>query len=66
MNGYNMNKEDNINKDKKALIDLIKWYRDEYHKKDFGHTEMIEILEKTEDEEVIESYERLVDDWLDY
>ena len=24
--------------DKQAMIELIEWYRDEYHRKDFGHS----------------------------
>ena len=34
--------DDKLEEDKQGLIELIEWYRDEYHKSDFCHTEMIE------------------------
>lgn len=51
---------------KQSLIDLIEWYRDEWHKKDFGHTDMIEKIRATDDPDVVEIYEKVVDGWLDY
>ena len=51
---------------KQALIDLIIWYRDEWHKGDFNHTEMIDKLRETNDPKVVELYEKIVDGWLDY
>lgn len=50
--------------DKQSLIDLIKWYRDEYHHKDFGHTEMINKIPSATKEE-LEVYYKSVDGWLD-
>ncbi len=35
-----------LEENKKALIDIITWYRDEYHKTDFGHTDMITTIQK--------------------
>jgi hypothetical protein len=35
-------KMNRLEEDKQSLIELIEWYRDEYHKSDFCHTEMIE------------------------
>lgn len=51
--------------DKQALIDLIIWYRDEYHRKDFGHSEMIEKIKSTNDKKELGIIEQTVDLWLD-
>ena len=52
---------------REALIELIEWYRDEYHKGDKSHhNEMIEKIRQTDDLKVIEIYEQTVDGWLDY
>lgn len=55
----------NIEEDKKYLINLIKWYRDEYHKEDFGHSEFIENISKLTKSSELEPYYQIVDDWLD-
>lgn len=52
--------------DKQALIDLIIWYRDKYHKKDFGHTEMIEAIKKCRYNFELHKYEQQLDSWLDW
>jgi len=52
--------------DKKPLIDLITWYRDKWHKGDFGHTEMIEKIKETDDPKLLELYWKITDGWLDY
>lgn len=44
-----------------SLIDLIVWYRDEYHRKDFGHNDLIEQVKKNN----LEGVERTLDSWLD-
>jgi uncharacterized coiled-coil DUF342 family protein len=52
---------------KKYLIELIEWYRDEYHKgNDDYHNELIERLRNATTKEEIDSVERMLDDWLDY
>lgn len=56
-----LNKIDDI---KDYLPDLILWYRNDYHKRDFGHMEMIDRINKTNDLEELELYEKIVDDWL--
>lgn len=53
-------------KDRLALINLIRWYRDKYHRRDFGHTEYIEILQDpnlTHKQYIM--IEDIVDDWID-
>jgi len=54
-----------LEEDKKGLIDLILWYRDEWHKKDFGHTEMIEKIQLVTKIEDLDFFEQTVDGWLD-
>jgi hypothetical protein len=49
-----------------GLIHLIEWYRDEYHKTDFGHTKMIEEIKNTTDNNQLEKYYKILDGWLDY
>jgi hypothetical protein len=51
--------------DRQALIDLIEWYRDEWHCKDFGHTRMINSI-PVADEEALGLYWQITDQWLDY
>ena len=58
--------EGTLEEHKQALIDLIKWYRDEYHKKDFGHTEMMEEIAAITDAKDLEAYDRTTDMWLDH
>jgi hypothetical protein len=56
----------------KELIETITWYRDEYHKSDFGHNNMLAKLELLKDKrlskkesETVEEIEKAVDGWLD-
>ena len=51
--------------DKEGLIDLIEWYRDEYHKIDEGHSKMISEIREISDEKLFGLYEKIVDGWLD-
>lgn len=51
--------------EKEALIHLIEWYRDKYHKTDFGHTDMIASIKKAKSVAQIEPYWQAVDGWLD-
>lgn len=46
---------------KQALIDLIEWYRDLYHRSDFGHTEMIEEIKTMTNPDNLQAYEKIVD-----
>jgi hypothetical protein len=55
----------NLEEDKKSLIELIEWYKNEYHKKDFGHNEMIEEIKKVSNYKELETFEQTVDLWLD-
>ena len=50
--------------DREAMIDLIEYYRDEHHRKDFGHNDMIANI-PTADEETLETYNSILDIWLD-
>jgi hypothetical protein len=58
-------KMSSLEEDKQGLIELIEWYRDEYHKSDFCHTEMIEKIKQIQDEKELSIYEQVVDGWLD-
>lgn len=57
---------DNLEEDKRSLIDLIIWYRDEYHRKDFGHTKMIEAIKLVKYNFELYKFEQTVDTWLDW
>lgn len=50
---------------KKELIEIIEWYRDEYHRQDFCHSSMIEKIKTLDDERYLTIYEQVVDGWLD-
>ena len=50
--------------DKQAMIELIEWYRDEYHRKDWCHSEMIETIRTSDDEEELEMIAKTLDLWL--
>lgn len=52
--------------DKQGLIDLIVWYRDDYHKGDFGHDELIDRVKAASSDNEIEQVEKIVDGWIDY
>lgn len=47
------------------LINTIKWYRDEYHRKDFGHSKMIEQARQATTRDQIFNIWQVVDGWLD-
>jgi len=49
-----------------SLIDLITWYRYEYHHSDFGHADYIDTLLNFPSDRDFEEIEHAVDDWLDY
>lgn len=51
--------------DVEALIELIEWYRDDYHKSTDFCNEMISNLQK-DPVRYYEIYDRCVDDWFDY
>lgn len=55
----------NLEERKQSLVTLICWYRDEYHKIDFCHTEMIEKIKQIKYEKELSVYEQIVDGWLD-
>jgi hypothetical protein len=56
---------DNLDDAKDALIKLIEWYRDEYHKADWCHSKMIEKIKDIYSFAELEHYEQIVDGWLD-
>lgn len=51
--------------EKQGLIDLIVWYRDDYHKKDFCHSQMIREIKHVETIKELDRYWKIVDGWLD-
>lgn len=51
--------DDKLEEDKQGLIELIEWYRDEYHKSDFCHTEMIEKIKQIQNEKELSIYEQV-------
>ena len=57
--------KDSLEEDKQALIELIEWYRDEWHKSDFCHTEMIEKIKQVKTKQELGIYEQVVDGWLE-
>lgn len=54
-----------LEEEKRGLIDLIMWYRTDYHKSDFGHRELIEQVDAAQTTEDLESVYQVVDGWLD-
>ena len=56
---------DELEDAKEGLIDTITWYRDEWHKHDSCHTEMIETIKKATTVEELTPIEQVVDGWLD-
>ncbi len=54
-----------LEEDKQSLIELIKWYRDEYHKVDFFHTKIIEKVQQIISMKEFLILEKIVDAWLD-
>lgn len=56
---------ESLQESKDALIDLIIWYRDEYHKKDSVHTKMIAKITNLSTSEELEHYWKIVDGWLE-
>ena len=55
-----------LEEDKISLIELIEWYRDDYHKKDFGHTQMIQEIRTIDNVKNLEPYNQVLDQWLDF
>jgi hypothetical protein len=51
--------------EQECLINIITWYRDEYHRMDWGHTQMIEEIRAITDVAQLEPYWQRTDDWLD-
>lgn len=49
-----------------ALIELVEWYREKYHKPADGHRELIEKIKECTTFDELEQYEQVVDGWLDY
>lgn len=54
----------NLEQRRQSLIELIEWYRDEYHHSDWCHSEMISKVLIASDEE-LDCYEQVVDGWLE-
>jgi len=57
--------EERLNDRKNNLIELIEWYRDEYHKNEFGHNELIERVNKAMSDDEIDRVWQIVDGWID-
>lgn len=55
---------DCFEEEKTILIDLISWYKNEYHKKDFGHEELIEKVNIAKTKEDLDNVWQIVDGWL--
>ncbi len=51
---------------KEIMIDLIEWYRDQFHKKDFGHTKMIEQVRAATNYEELQPIERMLELWKNW
>ena len=51
---------------RESLIDLIKWYRDVYHKTDWCHSDYIQQIESGATDHQVECIEQVVDGWLDW
>lgn len=58
--------KNDIEEMKEALIDLITYYRNDYHKSDWCNTDLINKVKNTDDIKELLLYEKIVDDWLDY
>lgn len=58
--------KDELEESKNSLIELIVWYRDKYHQKDFGHTKMIEDIKQITTIEDLDQFDKILDLWLDY
>lgn len=51
---------------KQSLIELLIWYRDEYHRTDKGgHDELIQQVEQATTQEELSPVEQIIDGWLD-
>ncbi len=58
----------NLEQDRKSLIEIIEWYRDEYHKGLWNnnfHNDLIEQVKNAQTEKELEYLEKVVDGWLD-
>ena len=54
-----------LEEQKETLISIITWYRDFYHRSDFGHGRMIEEIRASTEVEKLEPYWQITDGWLD-
>ncbi|MEI8270489.1 MAG: hypothetical protein WCG45_03905 [bacterium] len=54
-----------LEEEKQALIDLVIWYRDEYHKSEFGHNEMIEGIKEAKTSKDLDVFYQWTDSWID-
>ncbi len=64
--GYDKLIESLIEKDKQYLIDLIIWYRDEYHHdQNLSHNDLIKMVESATNFDQLSLIEQIVDSWLD-
>lgn len=52
-----------LDEDKQVLIDLVLWYQEEYHHRDYS--DFIEKIKNAKNIEELSIYEKIVDDWLD-
>ncbi len=50
---------------KETLISIIRWYRDEYHRHDINHTDMIAAVMAATQVDELERYWQATDAWLD-
>lgn len=55
---------DCFQEEKDSLIDLIIWYKTEYHKKDFGHDELIEKVNASKNKDDLNLIWEIVDGWF--
>ena len=61
-----MNKQQPLDEEyRDSLIDLITWYRDEYHRADWAHSEMIEQVKAAVTLDDVAGIEQTLDGWLD-
>ena len=56
--------QDKLRAEKEDLVDVLLWYRDEYHHSDFGHSDMIAKVKVATTAEELERIEKVIDGWL--
>ncbi len=49
---------------RRSLIELIIWYRDDYHRQDCGHSQLIERLKEAASMDDIDPIDQILDGWL--